>query len=141
MLNALDQGATECHVDAISGRLSVPLRGAAGTPGRASTDSIATHEATTIHPVDEVRTRPTPTVRPGQTEGSRHDNVRTASTDPHRQIDGRLTDVTRYCHDHRVLTLSAGTFGNVLRFLPPLTITDDLLDDAIGVLADAFAAL
>ena len=49
--------------------------------------------------------------------------------------------VTRYCHDHGVLTLSAGTFGNVLRFLPPLSLTDDLLDEAVGVLADAFATL
>ncbi|MGV0990737.1 MAG: 4-aminobutyrate--2-oxoglutarate transaminase [Mycobacterium sp.] len=49
--------------------------------------------------------------------------------------------VTRYCHNNGVLTLSAGTFGNVLRFLPPLTITDELLDEAIDVLSDAFAAL
>lgn len=33
------------------------------------------------------------------------------------------------------------TFGNVLRFLPPLSITDDLLTEALDVLADAFAAL
>ena len=49
--------------------------------------------------------------------------------------------VSRFCHDHGVLTLTAGTFGNVLRFLPPLTISDDLLTEAIGVLADAFTAL
>ncbi|WP_162528728.1 4-aminobutyrate--2-oxoglutarate transaminase [Mycolicibacterium sp. CBMA 361] len=35
--------------------------------------------------------------------------------------------VTRYCQNNGVLTLTAGTFGNVLRFLPPLSITDDLL--------------
>ena len=33
------------------------------------------------------------------------------------------------------------TFGNVLRFLPPLSTTDDLLTEALDVLADAFAAL
>ncbi len=64
--------------------------------------------------------------------------VRPGSLDPNPEA---VAAVTRYCHDHGVLVLSAGTFGNVLRFLPPLTITDDLLDDAIGVLADAFAAL
>jgi 4-aminobutyrate aminotransferase/(S)-3-amino-2-methylpropionate transaminase len=52
-----------------------------------------------------------------------------------------VTAITRYCHDHGVLTLSAGTFGNVLRFLPPLTISDALLDEAVNVLSDAFATL
>ncbi|MFN8229126.1 MAG: 4-aminobutyrate--2-oxoglutarate transaminase [Mycobacterium sp.] len=49
--------------------------------------------------------------------------------------------VARYCHDNGVLTLTAGTFGNVLRFLPPLAISDELLLDAFGVLREGFAAL
>jgi 4-aminobutyrate aminotransferase/(S)-3-amino-2-methylpropionate transaminase len=40
-----------------------------------------------------------------------------------------------------VLVLTAGTWGNVLRFLPSLAISDELLEDALGVLADGFAAL
>ncbi len=40
-----------------------------------------------------------------------------------------------------VLVLTAGTNGNVLRFLPSLAITDAQLDDALGVLADGFASL
>jgi 4-aminobutyrate aminotransferase/(S)-3-amino-2-methylpropionate transaminase len=40
-----------------------------------------------------------------------------------------------------VLILTAGTYGNVLRFLPSLAITDDQLTDAISVLDAAFAAL
>ena len=49
--------------------------------------------------------------------------------------------VTRHCADNGVLTLSAGTFGNVLRFLPPLSISDELVTEALGVLADAFATV
>lgn len=49
--------------------------------------------------------------------------------------------ISRHCLDNGVLTLTAGTFGNVLRFLPPLSITDDLLMDALGVVRDAFATL
>ncbi len=64
--------------------------------------------------------------------------VRPGTKDPNPEA---VAAVARYCHDHGVLVLSAGTFGNVLRFLPPLSITDELLDDAIGVLADAFATL
>lgn len=49
--------------------------------------------------------------------------------------------VTRYCQNNGVLTLTAGTFGNVLRFLPPLSITDELLIEGLGVIRDAFATL
>jgi 4-aminobutyrate aminotransferase/(S)-3-amino-2-methylpropionate transaminase len=38
-----------------------------------------------------------------------------------------------------VVTLTCGTWGNVVRLLPPLTISDDLLADALGVLTDAIA--
>ena len=39
-----------------------------------------------------------------------------------------------------VIVLTCGTFGNVLRFLPPLTISDELLHDALDVLDEAFRA-
>ena len=38
------------------------------------------------------------------------------------------------------MTLTAGTFGNVLRFLPPLTISDQLLHEGLDILESAFAA-
>ena len=40
-----------------------------------------------------------------------------------------------------VLTLTCGTFGNVIRLLPPLVITDAQLDDALDVIEDAVAGL
>lgn len=49
--------------------------------------------------------------------------------------------VTRHCQNNGVLTLTAGTFGNVLRFLPPLSITDELLIEGLDVVRDAFAQL
>jgi len=39
-----------------------------------------------------------------------------------------------------VIVLTCGTFGNVIRFLPPLTIGDDLLAEGIDVVAAALAA-
>jgi 4-aminobutyrate aminotransferase/(S)-3-amino-2-methylpropionate transaminase len=39
------------------------------------------------------------------------------------------------------LVLTAGTYSNVVRFLPPLVITDELLKDALSVLDDAFGSL
>jgi 4-aminobutyrate aminotransferase/(S)-3-amino-2-methylpropionate transaminase len=38
-----------------------------------------------------------------------------------------------------VLFLTAGTYGNVLRFLPPLVISDDLVKEAMSVLDEALA--
>ena len=52
-----------------------------------------------------------------------------------------LAAIARYCQNHGVLVLSAGTVGNVLRFLPPLATPDHLLVDAFGVIRDAFATL
>jgi 4-aminobutyrate aminotransferase / (S)-3-amino-2-methylpropionate transaminase / 5-aminovalerate transaminase len=40
-----------------------------------------------------------------------------------------------------VIVLTAGTFGNVVRFLPPLTISDDLLSEGLDVVAGLLAEL
>ena len=52
-----------------------------------------------------------------------------------------IAAVTSFCHREGVLVLTAGTYGNVLRFLPPLTIPEPLLEEALGVLDKAFASL
>ena len=44
-------------------------------------------------------------------------------------------------HAQGVLVLSCGTYGNILRFLPPLSISDELLDEGLGVLAEILASL
>jgi 4-aminobutyrate aminotransferase/(S)-3-amino-2-methylpropionate transaminase len=49
--------------------------------------------------------------------------------------------VASACHRAGLLVLTAGTFGNVLRFLPPLVIGEDLLEEGLDLLENAFAAL
>ena len=49
--------------------------------------------------------------------------------------------VARACHRAGLVTLTCGTFGNVIRFLPPLVIGEDLLDEGLSILEDAFAAV
>jgi 4-aminobutyrate aminotransferase / (S)-3-amino-2-methylpropionate transaminase / 5-aminovalerate transaminase len=49
--------------------------------------------------------------------------------------------VAKYCHTEGVLVLTAGTYGNVLRFLPPLVMPQHLLEEALTVLDKAFASL
>jgi 4-aminobutyrate aminotransferase / (S)-3-amino-2-methylpropionate transaminase / 5-aminovalerate transaminase len=48
--------------------------------------------------------------------------------------------VAATCHREGVLALVTGTYGNVLRFLPPLVIGEDLLNEGMDVLDAAFAA-
>ncbi|MCU1439910.1 MAG: 4-aminobutyrate aminotransferase [Rhodoglobus sp.] len=52
-----------------------------------------------------------------------------------------VSAITAFAAQHGVLLLSAGTFGNVIRFLPSLAISDSLLSEALGVLDEAFASL
>ena len=52
-----------------------------------------------------------------------------------------MNAVVKYCQSKGVLVLTAGTYSNVIRFLPPLVISDDLLKDALGVLEEGFASL
>jgi len=49
--------------------------------------------------------------------------------------------VQSFALQHGVLILTAGTFGNVLRFLPPVVITDEQLLDAVSVMDDALSSL
>jgi 4-aminobutyrate aminotransferase / (S)-3-amino-2-methylpropionate transaminase / 5-aminovalerate transaminase len=48
--------------------------------------------------------------------------------------------VSSACHREGLITLTAGTYGNVLRFLPPLVIGDALLTEGLDLLESAFAA-
>ena len=52
-----------------------------------------------------------------------------------------MNAVVKYCQSKGVLVLTAGTYSNVIRFLPPLVITDELLKDALTVLEEGFASL
>ena len=49
--------------------------------------------------------------------------------------------VAAFAHEHGVIVLTCGTNGNVLRFLPPLTISDELLHDGLDVVVAALADL
>jgi 4-aminobutyrate aminotransferase / (S)-3-amino-2-methylpropionate transaminase / 5-aminovalerate transaminase len=51
----------------------------------------------------------------------------------------RTAAVSAYCHKNGVVTLTCGTWGNVFRFLPPLSISDALLSEGFDVVAEAFA--
>jgi 4-aminobutyrate aminotransferase / (S)-3-amino-2-methylpropionate transaminase / 5-aminovalerate transaminase len=58
------------------------------------------------------------------------------TTDPDPDLTAAVATAAR---KQGVIVLTCGTFGNVLRFLPPLTISDELLNEGLDVLADAFS--
>jgi len=64
-----------------------------------------------------------------------------------RDGDGRVPAdletkrIVAFCHEHGVLLISAGSFGNVIRLLMPLVITDPQLDEALDVLESAIESV
>ncbi|MFE7527196.1 4-aminobutyrate--2-oxoglutarate transaminase [Kitasatospora sp. NPDC057542] len=49
--------------------------------------------------------------------------------------------IAKACHAEGLVVLTAGTYGNVLRFLPPLVMPEHLLNEGLDILEGAFAAL
>lgn len=64
--------------------------------------------------------------------------VKPGTTDPDPDLTKALC---AGAHAAGVIVLSCGTYGNVLRFLPPLTISDELLSEGLDVLAQVLRDL
>lgn len=60
----------------------------------------------------------------------RGDGSRTPDQDATKKI-------TRYCYEHGVILVTAGTYGNVIRLLMPLVIADSQMDEALDVIEAA----
>jgi 4-aminobutyrate aminotransferase/(S)-3-amino-2-methylpropionate transaminase len=45
----------------------------------------------------------------------------------------------QYCYEHGLITISAGTYGNVVRLLMPLVITDSQFEEGLDVLESGLA--
>ena len=64
--------------------------------------------------------------------------VKPGTTEPNPEA---LTEALKYCVSKGVLILSAGTYANVIRLLPPLMIDEALLKDGLAVLDEAIASI
>ncbi|MBW1601241.1 4-aminobutyrate--2-oxoglutarate transaminase [Streptomyces sp. JJ66] len=64
--------------------------------------------------------------------------VKPGTKEPDAELTAKLA---RACHQAGLLILTTGTYGNVVRFLPPLVIGEDLLNEGLDVLESAFAEL
>ncbi|MEU8303581.1 4-aminobutyrate--2-oxoglutarate transaminase [Actinomadura sp. NPDC048955] len=61
--------------------------------------------------------------------------VREGTKEPDPELTARIA---RRCHENGLLVLTTGTYGNVMRFLPPLVISEELLTEGLDVLDAAF---
>jgi 4-aminobutyrate aminotransferase/(S)-3-amino-2-methylpropionate transaminase len=64
--------------------------------------------------------------------------VRPGTTEPNAALAGAIA---KACHAQGVVVLTAGTYGNVLRFLPPLVIPPALLNEGLDVIENAIDTL
>lgn len=53
---------------------------------------------------------------------------------PNKELTGQIA---KYANDNGLILLSAGIYGNVLRFLAPLVISDDELEKGLSILAES----
>jgi 4-aminobutyrate aminotransferase/(S)-3-amino-2-methylpropionate transaminase len=61
-----------------------------------------------------------------------------ATREPDKETAGKLV---RYCYEHGVIVMTAGTYGNVIRLIPPLVISDEELSEGLSVIEQGFASL
>ena len=69
---------------------------------------------------------------PGLMNAIEFNNVASASPDA-----GYANRVRQIAFDRGLILLTCGIFGNVIRFLPPLTIQDDVFGEALAILESA----
>jgi len=51
--------------------------------------------------------------------------------------DDETKQVSQYCYEHGLVTITAGSYSNVIRLLMPLVITDAQMDEGLDVLGSA----
>ena len=63
------------------------------------------------------------------------------SCDTREPAKEEAEEVLRHCREHGLILLSAGSYGNVLRLLVPLVITEDQFDEGLDVLESSLATV
>ena len=64
--------------------------------------------------------------------------VKPGSKDPNPEAQAAII---KYCQQKGVLILSAGTYGNVIRLIPPLVIPEHLLKEGLSILDEAISKI
>src|SRR3954454_23483281 len=62
------------------------------------------------------------------------------SRDTREPAPEETKQVTQYCYEHGLVTITAGSYGNVIRVLVPLVVSDQQMDEGLDVLEAALAS-
>jgi 4-aminobutyrate aminotransferase/(S)-3-amino-2-methylpropionate transaminase len=73
--------------------------------------------------------------------GAMHAIELVQSQDTREPAAQETKQITQYCYEHGLITISAGSYGNVIRLLMPLVITDTQMDEGLDVLEGALKAV
>ena len=49
--------------------------------------------------------------------------------------------ISQYCYEHGLITITAGSYSNIIRLLMPIVITDDQMNEAMDVMEAAIASV
>ena len=61
------------------------------------------------------------------------------STETLEPADTETTEIAHFCYEHGLITITAGTYNNIIRILVPLTISDEQFDEGLEVIEAALA--
>jgi 4-aminobutyrate aminotransferase/(S)-3-amino-2-methylpropionate transaminase len=59
----------------------------------------------------------------------------------HEPAAEETKEIARYCYEHGLIVISAGSYSNVIRILMPLVIADEQFEEGLDVLESAFEAV
>jgi 4-aminobutyrate aminotransferase/(S)-3-amino-2-methylpropionate transaminase len=62
-------------------------------------------------------------------------------TETREPADKETKEVAQYCYEHGLITITAGTYGNVMRILVPLVVTDEQFEEGLAILEAALASV
>jgi len=63
------------------------------------------------------------------------------NSDTREPADTETKEVARYCYEHGLITITAGTYNNIMRILVPLAVSDEQFDEGLGVLEAALTSV
>ena len=63
------------------------------------------------------------------------------NTETREPADAETKEVAKYCYEHGLITITAGTFNNVIRILVPLVVSDEQFEEGLGVIEAALASV
>ena len=55
--------------------------------------------------------------------------------------DTETKEIAQYCYEHGLISITAGTYNNIMRILVPLAVSDQQFDEGLGVIESALASV